>query len=343
MIKLKSDALRFFYVNDKEPHASRGTDILKKYPQVKKLLGPNEWSLLMIVLIVAAQTALAIWLGHVSVWYLIAGAWIFGAVFNHGLFVLIHEATHNLVFKRPWANRLSGIIANLPVAVPMAMAFRSFHLIHHTHMGDHEWDADLPTHGEAKLVGNSSVRKSLWLLAFLFVESLHRPRFIKNAKIPNFWLVLNFALVLGYCGALVYFAGPKTYLYLILSTAFSVGLHPLGARWIQEHFVLREGQETYSYYGPFNKVMFNVGYHNEHHDLPYVAWNRLPKVRAVAPEMYNDLLWHSSYWKLLGQFIFDPQLGMYSRVVRGKIAAQYLTPKYDVSSISSVKLVDGSL
>jgi hypothetical protein len=54
--------------------------------------------------------------------------------------------------------------------------------------------------------------------------------------------------------------------YLIVSSIFAIGLHPLGARWIPGHRS-RHGQETYSYYGPLNKVSFNVGYHNEHHDI----------------------------------------------------------------------------
>jgi sphingolipid delta-4 desaturase len=86
---------------------------------------------------------------------------------------------------------------------------------------------------------------------------------------------------------------------------FSVGPHPLGARWIQEHSVFREGQETYSYYGPLNVVSLNIGYHNEHHDLPQVAWHRLPKLRALAPEMYDTLYYHRSLVGLWLRFLFD--------------------------------------
>src|SRR5215813_10864202 len=64
--------------------------------------------------------------------------------------------------------------------------------------------------------------------------------------------------------------------YLVFAFFFSIGLHPVGARWIQEHYTYDFDQETFSYYGPINLVALNMGYHNEHHDLPSVPWNNLP-------------------------------------------------------------------
>jgi sphingolipid delta-4 desaturase len=65
-------------------------------------------------------------------------------------------------------------------------------------------------------------------------------------------------------------------------------------------------------------VALNMGYHNEHHDLPSIPWNNLPKLRAMAPEFYNNLKYHSSWSRLLLQFVFDKRFSLYSRVERMK-------------------------
>jgi sphingolipid delta-4 desaturase len=65
-------------------------------------------------------------------------------------------------------------------------------------------------------------------------------------------------------------------------------------------------------------LALNMGYHNEHHDLPSIPWNNLPKLRAMAPEFYNNLKYHSSWSRLLFQFVFDKRYSLYSRVERMK-------------------------
>jgi len=61
-----------------------------------------------------------------------------------------------------------------------------------------------------------------------------------------------------------------------------------------------------------------MGYHNEHHDLPSIPWNNLPKLRAMAPEFYDNLKYHSSWSRLLFQFIFDKRYSLFSRIERMK-------------------------
>ena len=103
---------------------------------------------------------------------------------------------------------------------------------------------------------------------------------------------------------------------LLFSFFFSVGLHPLGARWVQEHYLTHGEQETYSYYGGLNKIAFNVGFHNEHHDFPSIPWNNLPKVREAGAKWYNKIAYHNSWTLLWLRFLFDKEISIYSRMLR---------------------------
>jgi len=133
----------------------------------------------------------------------------------------------------------------------------------------------------------------------------------------------NLAIQVGINLAVYLLWGPKSLAYLALALFFSIGLHPLGARWIQRHYLVgSEEQETFSYYGRLNLLTFNVGYHNEHHDFPSVPWHRLPRIRAAAPEWYTDLVAHTSWTRLLFRFLFDPEISLYSRMTRAHAAGE---------------------
>ena len=298
-----------------EPHIHRTKEILKKYPQIKKLMGRNINTIFYIVAIVAAQIGLSYLLKDVAWYWVAAAAWGIGAFANHALFVLIHECTHNMVFQSRVANLWAGILCDLPNAFPSSVGFRKYHLKHHAFQGHYDLDADLPSRWEAKMIGNSFIGKSIWLLLFPIFQALRPPR-LKEIQFSNIWIWVNLITVVAFDAAIVYFWGWMPLLYLTLSFFFSVGLHPLGGRWIQEHYLVKAPQETYSYYGPLNKLAFNVGFHNEHHDFSYVPWNNLPKIREIAPEYYNTLHYHTSWSKLTWQFLTDGDLSLFSRTLR---------------------------
>ena len=309
------DNKEFSFSESAEPHRERTKRLLKQHPEVRTLIGRNPFSFALILAIVAMQTVLAYLLRDQPWWLVIIVAYAAGAFANHALFVLIHECAHNLVFKSKAANILSGIIADLAIIVPSSVSFRSYHLKHHSFQGDYDLDADLASRWEARLIGSTFAGKALWLLFFPVFQALRPPR-LKEIKFVNGWTVVNWVVVFGYDAAVIVLFGPMAFLYLALSFVFSIGLHPLGARWIQEHYLTAAPQETYSYYGRLNILALNVGYHNEHHDLPSVPWNNLPRLKAIAPELYDPLISHRSWARLLWRFLTDPSLSLFSRMLR---------------------------
>jgi sphingolipid 4-desaturase/C4-monooxygenase len=308
-----------FYRSELEPpHPARARAIIKAHPEVRQLMVRNPYTALIALFVVILQTTIAFLMGRLGFdywWLSLLLAYCVGAFANHANYVVIHDATHNLILRNKSLNKMVGILADLPNVMPGAMGFRVCHLKHHSHQGDYEHDADLASHWEARLVGNRWYRKALWLMFFPFFQATRPPR-LKALTMCDRWFFANMIAVLAYDGAVVYFFGWAGFLYLALSFFFSVGLHPVGARWIQEHYTYDFDQETTSYYGPINHVALNMGYHNEHHDLPSVPWNNLPKLRAMAPEFYEGLNYHSSWGRLLLQFIFDKRYTLYSHFER---------------------------
>ncbi len=322
-----------------EPHRDRTKDILKRHPEVRKLIGTDASTFWPLLGIVVFQFVMAAWVAHRPWWAIVLLAWCVGAFANHSLFVMIHEATHKLFFKKRFPNLLAGLLANLPLFFPSYASFQKYHLKHHAFQGVYELDADVPSEWEARLIGHSAFGKAFWLLFYAFFQ-MTRPFRLREIQLFDGLTAVNWLVQIAVNAAAWVLLGPGSVLYFGLSLLFSIGLHPLGARWIQRHYLTGEGeQETFSYYGALNKIAFNVGYHNEHHDFPSVPWRKLPEIKAIAPEMYTSLQSHQSWGRLLLRFLFDPNLSLWSRVVRRERNNVAMTEEYtpDVEMIRAAR------
>jgi sphingolipid delta-4 desaturase len=308
---------------------------LKEHPQVRSLIGKNPLTIYAIVFMVGVMVALSYFLKSSPFWLMLIVAYTVGALLNHSLFVMIHECSHNLIFKNKTGNYFASIVANLPHTLPSAVAFSRYHIKHHSFQGIHELDADLPYEWEAKMFSKNALTKALWLLVYPFVQTFRTFR-LKEIKPIDGWIITNWLIQFAFDAAIIYFWGWQAFGFLIISFFFAVGLHPLGARWIQEHYMVDDpDQETYSYYGGLNSVSFNVGYHNEHHDFPSIPWNKLPELKKAAPEYYDTLKSHRSWTKLFFRFLFDKNITLYSRTIRNDRGKVQLTDeaKPDVASL----------
>lgn len=305
----------FEWTYTEEPHASRRKEILAKYPQIKKLFGhdPNfKWVVISMVL---TQFLMFYIMKDMSWTMNLIVAYCFGGVINHSLMLAIHEIAHNLAFghARPMANRILGMFANLPIGLPFSVTFKYYHLEHHRYQGDEKLDTDIPTYLEAKLFC-TTFGKTIWV----FLQPLFyafRP-VVTYPKPPTLLEIVNVVIQLSFNALVYYLCGPKILFYMLGGSLLSMGLHPVAGHFISEHYMFRKGFETYSYYGPLNWISFNVGYHNEHHDFPAVPGSRLPEVKKIAPEYYDNLPQHHSWTAVLYDFIMDPDIGPYARIKR---------------------------
>lgn len=298
-----------------EPHASRRKQILAKYPQMKQLFGSDARTAIQLVIMVSIQLSMCYMVKDMSWGLIILLSYVVGGTLNHSLSLGLHECAHNLVFgvNRPHLNRLIGFFANLPLGVPASVTFKKYHLDHHKYQGDEQMDTDLPTRIEAILF-SSKIGK----LFFVFMQPLFytlRPVLVLPKEVTPLELV-NWAIQIVFDSCIIYFFGVKSLCYLLFGTILGLGLHPIAGHFIAEHYVFVKEIETYSYYGPLNMITFNVGYHNEHHDFPNIPGYKLPEVKKIAPEFYDNLPCHNSWIKVLYDFITCVEMGPYSRVKR---------------------------
>ena len=317
---------RFTLSSRPEPHLRRHRALLAQRPEIRKLYGYDVRPVFVTLAVLALQFAIAAllqrgahlhrWWG--SLWFSALLAYGVGAFANHWGGVVIHEASHNLCARTTLQNRWVALLANLSTPVPSAMSFRRYHMDHHRYMGVRGVDNDLAQAFEIRHLGRSALRKALWVFLYPFFATLARG-FLRK---PSRWEVIGLAVQMSANLAVVALLGWTAMGYLLLSTLFAYGLHPIAGHFIHEHYSWRAGQETYSYYGVLNALTLNMGYHYEHHDFVRVPGSRLPELHRMLRDAYAPLESHRSWAAILWHFIRTPALGHHSRIRRSPRTAR---------------------
>ena len=193
--------------------------------------------------------------------------------------------------------------------------FKRYHMEHHQYQGDSEKDVDVPTEWEGKFF-RTTFLKCIWLLLQPAFYAL-RPTIVRP-KPPRTLDIINFVTIIAIDALIAFYISPVCVGYLVISTLLGMGFHPVAGHFISEHYVFTPGYETYSYYGSLNYICWNVGYHNEHHDFPRVPGWKLPLVKKIAPEYYDNLPHYQSWTGVLYKYLTDPTIGPFSRMVRNR-------------------------
>ncbi|RWS07334.1 sphingolipid delta(4)-desaturase DES1-like protein [Dinothrombium tinctorium] len=323
----------FTWVGSDEPHATRRRLILEKHPEVKKLMRTDPSFKWLVTSLVTIQILSLFFISRIeSFAILFLLSYCFTGVINHSLTLAIHEISHRQAFGQTavLSNKLFGIFANLPLAIPMFVAFKNYHLEHHVYLSVDMLDPDLPTEFETKVFTTTFTKLIFVILQPLFYTL--RPLF-RRYKPPTAMDMLNIVVQLLFNILVGTIFGWHVVVYLFFSTLIALGLHPLTGHFISEHYIMHEDEprvknpnleqipdslvpQTYSYYGPLNLITFNVGYHVEHHDFPSIPASKLPMLKRMAPEFYDNLHYHTSWVKVLYQYVTDPRAGPYARSKR---------------------------
>lgn len=307
-------SLDFFHVmKHDEPHNLRRIAILAKHPEIKQLFVKEPMTFVWVIYIHLFQlfSCYVISCYDFSWPVIVVAAFFIGAIPNHALYVLIHDITHFTVLNSLRANQMLAIFANLPQIIPSAVSFGRYHRDHHSNFGDILNDPDIPTVGEVKFF--NTWYKRLFYVMFMPIFYALRPYF-KKPKSPSGMELFNIFCSFLYGSAIAYFFSAKALAYLTLGTLFGLSINPIGGHLIGEHYEFFKGQDSYSYYGWMNIINFNVGLHVEHHDFPNIPWSKLPQVRKIAPEFYDNLPQLHSYFDALFKYVFDSTMGPWSRI-----------------------------
>jgi sphingolipid delta-4 desaturase len=296
-----------------EPHLTRRQVILMKHPEIRELYGPDRGELYAALAVIVIQLGMG-WLVRDCSWgWLFFWAYWVGGTFNHTLSLAVHELSHFMMHPTKWVNVAMGMVCNLPQGLPTSVMFRKYHIEHHQFQGVEDVDVDIPSRLEGKIFSGFFM-KIVFVVLQPFTYSL-RP-FVLRPKLPCIPTLINLVVALTFDYYVYKFVGIKPLVYFVSGTFLGMTFHPMAGHLLAEHYTFKPDQETYSYYGPMNKLAFNVGYHNEHHDFPQVPGSRLPEVRRLAPEFYDTLPHYNSWFFVLLDFVKRADLSAFSRVMR---------------------------
>jgi sphingolipid delta-4 desaturase len=319
-------------------HRERAKAMLKAHPEIRTLFGNDPTTAWWCLAAAGTQLGIAVAVGFAPWWVMLLAAYFVGSVINIALFQLGHECVHGLVFRgRAW-NRLWFTLTTLPMFLSGHHTWWEEHLVHHNDMGAKK---DFITRRRSYFLATRYtsplfVPYSLFMLVMQVLRSLlglamyagnlllgHiRPTPRTLVVLADKHLVSGYArdgvetwaawyplLNLTMCVALLLVGGWKSVAYLLASQAFMTGfLHPYCLGWVLgiSHFHgARNYQPSASHYGWLvNLLSFNAGYHVEHHDLMMVSWRKMPRLKSMAPEFYDNLEPIKSYTWLALSFVF---------------------------------------
>jgi len=319
-------------VDDARYHNELRKRVLEAHPEAAELIGPDWRTTLFAALMLALHWTIAWGVSLTSWWVAFLAAFVFGQTIYHSVGVLIHENAHRLVFRNARARFAYDVLTEtLVTSFGYQLIYQHNHTMsHHAYLGDYDRDYE---HEDAYFVAareryraahplrmrliNIGIMLFHLLPLSFFVDAVLFPRFLAKATglpvrdrrrknpatrpsrgelyaLAVVSLIVNIGLFAAF--------GFLGWLYHIWSMSFVSGRWGASLRGqvLSEHNGEDTENPTRSTYWWGNLIFYNIGYHVEHHTFSTVPWMKLPKLRAIAPEVFNldnELTYYGWWWK----------------------------------------------
>jgi len=268
-------------------HAKRRREILIAHPEIRELMRVDPSFKYVAVACAATQLLVAYLLRDQDLALVVFMGIVVGTLYDCAITNSVHELIHELaVESNPLANKFLSGFVNLALVLPFAAGYHRSHRHHHAYLGS-DLDAKYPTMDEALRYDQNIIGR----LKYIFTHPLHggaRWNRIAPGDQTSSYIVWNERSVWLADVIIFFFWGYKSILYLLLAFWVNDTIFIQGSKNYVDHWVSETDAYTSSYYGWFNMINFNIGYHREHHDFPNIPGRYLALVYKMAPEFYKD-------------------------------------------------------
>lgn len=293
--------------------------VLEAAPEAARLGGARPMTALALPALIGLHWGMAWLVGNSDLAACFLASFFIGQLIIHSGGGLLHETAHRLVFHRNGPKLAFDLGLELLLgSFGKQLTYQFDHVTsHHAHLGDYERDyehEDICSFNARRKIrhDNPAMQRfltcltlALHLLPFGFILSdfiLPRlygqasglvakdsQRDIRARAVPMKLRAAFIATSVGLNLFLLWAFGPLGWLYHNWSLSLflgKMGISNLGQS-LSEHEGDNENAPTYSDYRLQNLFLFNTGYHNEHHTFPNVSWWNLPRLRQLAPRVFN--------------------------------------------------------
>jgi fatty acid desaturase len=213
-------------------------------------------------------------------------------VFYYNPIVVTHNFLHTPFFRRKWLNRAFPVLNSANLILPQVL-YKYHHLTHHQYAND-------PIRNGTTLDPSSTFRygKDGQQEGFVSYSALGLFRdgtstayreAITHGQRSQFWMELAAVVFTAVLWIVIDW---RWFLLAFVPTFYAGWFLALLENYYEHHRATDPDSrlaDSVSYYGRwYNLMMFNEGYHQEHHLKPHLHWTRRPQVHAEWKGKFTD-------------------------------------------------------